>query len=140
MFNFLRCTLLILASCLGDVVHAKSVAHLMVAYCGNEPNLTRSFKIGDTVTVCVYALDADNHLSTDYDGAMIKLRSSDPGVVLPTPHVFKPEDGAIFTFTIVFRTAGTPDPANPSITSHTIEVSDTGHGFTDSHTFFLTQN
>ena len=133
MHHLMQRTLMIALLGCASCLHAAQPMRLLVQYCGEEANVKRSFKLGQAVTVCVYALDAQNNLVTDYRGN-VGLKGSDTGAVLPTPHAFKTEDGGIFRFTVVFTSLGATNPP-----SQTIEVADSENGLKHAHTFFLTQ-
>lgn len=60
---------------------------------------------GSPTPVQVVALDAANHVVTNYTGT-VHLTSSDTGVTLPTDYTFKADDKGVHLFNVTFATAG----------------------------------
>jgi hypothetical protein len=60
---------------------------------------------GNSFTVTITALDANNQVATGYTGT-IHFSSSDPKAVLPANYVFTAADAGLHTFTVTLKTAG----------------------------------
>jgi hypothetical protein len=76
---------------------------------------------GAAYSFTLVALDAVGNVATGYTGT-VHVGSSDPQAGLPTDYTFTAADGAIHTFTVTLKTAGTQsisvaDTTHPSVTS-----------------------
>jgi hypothetical protein len=76
---------------------------------------------GAAYSFTLVALNASGNLATGYTGT-VHLSSSDAQAALPADYTFTAADGAIHTFTVTLKTAGTQsvsvvDTAHPSVTS-----------------------
>ncbi len=67
--------------------------------------VSRNVQVGQAASVEVVALDANNHVVTNYTGT-VQLTSSDTGATLPAAYTFQASDHGEHIFQVTFATSG----------------------------------